>query len=189
MPPAAQTHPAYDGDPRDPMVSPVAPPLPGQAPQARPRPASGGATALAVLGAGAAATIAFDLYGQAISPLIGGARLAPVGLAQQTLNTVFGWNSSAGANLLHYIAGLVAYPLGWLLVARPLSRLVPALPELGAAVLYGIALWVFAIGIMASWINGNPFFLGFTGITWVALAGHILFALVCAWSYRRMAPD
>jgi hypothetical protein len=29
-------------------------------------------------------------------------------------------------------------------------------------------------------IAGNPPLLGFTGITWVALAGHVLFALVAA---------
>ena len=50
-----------------------------------------------------------------------------------------------------------------------------------------MGLWVFAIGIMASLVNGNAFFLGFTGITWVALAGHVLFALVCAWALRRMS--
>ena len=144
--------------------------------------------ALAVLGAGAAATIAFDLYGQAVSPLLGGASLAPVPLARQTLQTVFGWNSAPGAHLLHYIAGLLAYPLGWLLLARPLARRA-GLPELVAAALWGVALWIFALGIMAGWINGNPFMLGFTGITWVALAGHVLFALVCAWALRRMLGD
>ncbi|MDF2232228.1 hypothetical protein P2H44_06640 [Albimonas sp. CAU 1670] len=147
-----------------------------------------GQAALAVLGAGAAATVAFDLYGQAISPLLGGAALAPVPLARQTLQTLFGWDSAGGAHLLHYIAGLLAYPLGWLLIARPLARrLVPALPELAAAALWGVALWIFALGIMAGWVNGNPFMLGFIGITWVALAGHVLFALVCAWALRRTA--
>ncbi|WP_339950928.1 hypothetical protein [uncultured Albimonas sp.] len=150
--------------------------------------ASPGQAALIVLGAGAAATVAFDLYGQAISPLLGAAALAPVPLARQTLQTTFGWDSGAGAHLLHYIAGLVAYPLGWLLIARPLARrLAPGLPELAAAALWGVGLWVFAIGIMASLVNGNAFFLGFTGITWVALAGHVLFALVCAWALRRMS--
>ena len=148
--------------------------------------AAPGRAALVVLGAGAAATVAFDLYGQAISPLLGGAALAPVPLARQTLQTVLGWDSAGGANLLHYIAGLVAYPLGWLLLARPLARRA-GLGETAAAALWGVALWIFAIGVMASWINGNDFFLGFAGIAWVALAGHVLFALVCAWTLRRMA--
>jgi hypothetical protein len=34
---------------------------------------------------------------------------------------------------------------------------------------------------MAHLVAGNPAFLGFTGITWVALVGHVLFALVAAW--------
>ena len=46
--------------------------------------------------------------------------------------------------------------------------------------LYGVLLWVFALYVMAHLIAGNPPFLGFTGITWVALVGHVLFALVAA---------
>ena len=38
--------------------------------------------------------------------------------------------------------------------------------------------------IMAHLIAGLPAFLGFTGITWVALVGHVLFALVAAAVYR-----
>jgi hypothetical protein len=51
---------------------------------------------------------------------------------------------------------------------------------------YGVALWIFALYIMAHLIAGNPAFLGFTGITWVALAGHVLFAVVAALAYRAM---
>lgn len=53
--------------------------------------------------------------------------------------------------------------------------------------LYGIALWVFALYFMAHLVAGNPAFLGFTGITWVALAGHILFAVVAAIVERARA--
>lgn len=135
--------------------------------------------------AGAAATVAFDLYGQAISPLMGFASLAPVPLARQTLQTVLGASSEAGGQLMHYIAGLIAYPLGWMVGRRILARVMPGLPWPVGAAFYGVGLWVFAIGFLASIVNGNPFFLGFTGITWVALVGHVLFALVAALVIER----
>jgi hypothetical protein len=131
--------------------------------------------------AGALATLAFDAFGQGISPLLGFAALAPVPLAQSVLKTVFGLNSAPAAHLLHYFTGLVAYALGWMLIARPLlQRFVPGLPWWLAAVAYGIALWIFALFIMAHLVAGLPAFLGFTGITWVALIGHVIYAVVLA---------
>ncbi|MGG7566330.1 hypothetical protein ACQ5SO_09230 [Rhodovulum sp. DZ06] len=144
--------------------------------------------------AGAAATIAFDLFGQALSPLFGFARLAPVPLATQTWATLFGETSASMGHLLHYVAGLIAYPLGWHVARALLLRAAPAsLPRpavLGLGVLgYGVALWVFALWFMASVVNGLPPFLAFTGITWVALVGHVLFAAVYAAVAETRLPD
>ena len=139
-------------------------------------------TIFTVLAAGAFATIAFDAFGQGLSPLLGYAKLAPVGLASQTIKTVFGSSPSGLAHLLHTVTGLVFYTLGYLLIARPLQqKIIPSLPWIVTATAYGVALWVFALYIMAHLIAGNKPFLGFTGITWVALWGHILFAIVAAW--------
>ena len=141
--------------------------------------------ATSTLYAGAVATIAFDFFGQSVSPGLGFANLAPVPLANQVIQTLFGATWSPGAHFLHYFAGLVAYPLGWLLIAEPVAkRVAPALPWLATAVVYGVALWVFALYVMAHLIAGNPAFLGFTGITWVALVGHVIFAVVAAAVYR-----
>ncbi|QUJ76506.1 hypothetical protein KDD17_16800 [Sulfitobacter albidus] len=139
-------------------------------------------TLFTLLAAGSIATIAFDAYGQGISPAIGMAKLAPVGLANATLNTVFGSVPSGMAYLLHMLTGTVFYVLGYFLVARPLQRAV--LPQLHwsvTAALYGLGLWIFALYIMAHLVAGMPAFLGFTGITYVALYGHVLYALVAAW--------
>lgn len=137
--------------------------------------------AATVLYAGAVATVAFDAFGQGLSPLFGFAKLAPVPLAGQTLNVVFGATPAGAAYLLHIITGLIFYPLGWLLVVRPIWRAVaPGLHWSIPAAAYGVALWVFALYFMASLVAGNPPFLGFTGITWVALWGHVLFAVVAA---------
>jgi hypothetical protein len=144
-------------------------------------------TFVTMLIAGSAATVAFDLFGQAISPLLGFPNLAPVPLARQTLQTVTGASSEAAGQLLHYLAGLIAYPLGWMIGWPIAKRMMPGLPWQVGALAYGVALWVFAIGFMASIINNNPFFLGFTGITWVALVGHVIFAAVAAWVVQRRA--
>lgn len=134
-----------------------------------------------VLIAGALATVAFDLFGQALAPLFGYSKLAPVGLAGSTLKAVFGVNPKGAAYLLHTMTGLIAYPLGWLLVVRPLWKAVaPGLPAVVPAAAYGVALWVFALFFMAHLVAGMPAFLGFSGITWVALWGHVVFALVAA---------
>jgi hypothetical protein len=45
------------------------------------------------------------------------------------------------------------------------------------AFVYGFGMWVFLIGGITA-IAGLPFFLGFTGITCVALVGHVLYGIV-----------
>jgi hypothetical protein len=145
-----------------------------------------GRTLVTMLVAGALATVAFDFYGQSLSPMLGFASLAPVPLANSTIQTLFGAPYEPGAHLLHYVAGLIAYPLGWMLIARPIAaRVAPWAPWWIAASVYGVALWVFALFVMAHLVAGLPAFLGFTGITWVALVGHVLFALVAAYVVRR----
>ncbi|WP_370399781.1 hypothetical protein [Sulfitobacter sp. JB4-11] len=138
-------------------------------------------TIMTLLSAGALATVAFDAFGQGISPLLGYAKLAPVGLASSTLKQVFGASPSGAAYLVHTLTGLIAYTLGYFLIARPVQcTLLPNLHWSITAAAYGIALWVFALFIMAHLVAGMPAFLGFTGITWVALVGHVIFALVAA---------
>lgn len=138
-------------------------------------------TVFTLLSAGALATVAFDAFGQGLSPLLGYAKLAPVGLASSTLKQVFGASPSGAAYLVHILTGLVAYTLGYFLIARPVQRAVlPSLHWSLTAVAYGVVLWAFALYVMAHLVAGMPAFLGFSGITWVALWGHIVFAVVAA---------
>ena len=139
-------------------------------------------TAITILTAGAFATIAFDAFGQALSPLLGYAKLAPVPLAGTSIKTIFGANPSGAAHLLHALTGLVFYAVGWALVARPLQRaILPKMPWVATAVIYGVVLWVFALYVMAHLVVGNKPFLGWGQITYVALWGHIVYALVAGW--------
>ncbi|MEO9896492.1 MAG: hypothetical protein ABJD13_09125 [Paracoccaceae bacterium] len=143
-------------------------------------------TAGTILTAGAFGLVAFDLFGQALSPLFGFARLAPVGLAGSTLKAVFGTNPSGAAHLLHTMTGLIIYTLGYFAVARPIQQMVmPRMPWIVTAIAYGVVLWVFALYVMAHLVTGNKPFLGWTGITWVALWGHIVYAVVAAWIMEK----
>ena len=134
-----------------------------------------------ILLSGAVGTMAFDIFGRALSPMLGFASLAPVGLARGFLGTLGLPNGAPYGHLMHLLlVGMIAYPVGWLFVARPvISRFLPSLPWALGASAYGVGLWVFAIGGIATFA-GNPPFLNFTGITWVALVGHVIYALAAA---------
>ena len=142
-------------------------------------------TIVNMLVAGSVATIAFDFFGQSLSPMLGFANLAPVPLATQTWQVLLGNAYEPGGHFLHSVAGLIAYPVGWLFIWQPLvRRFAPKLGWFPSSLLYGVGLWIFAMFFMAHLVAGNPPFLGFTGITWVALVGHVLFAVVAAWVMR-----
>lgn len=130
--------------------------------------------------AGAVATMAFDLWGQIVSPGLGWANLSPHGLAKSLLGTFGLPNGDFAGYFVHfYLVGLLGYPIGWLFVFKPIWNRV--LGGVGGwflpAAVYGFGLWVFAIGGITA-IAGLPFFLNFTGITWVALVGHVLYGIV-----------
>jgi len=125
------------------------------------------------------ATIAFDLWGQAISPALGFANLSPHGLARSLLSTLgLPAGNFAGYFVHFYLVGLVGYPIGWLFVFAPAwNRIIGSTHWFVPSAIYGFGLWIFAIGGITT-IAGLPFFLGFTGITWVALVGHVVYGIV-----------
>lgn len=141
--------------------------------------------ATAMLVAGAFATVAFDLWGQAVSPMLGMARLSPDGLARSLLGTFGLPNTREWGQFLHLLpVGLIAYPLGWMLVFEPLwRRTVGGDGWLAPSAVYGFGLWLFAIGGVTA-VAGLPFFLNFTGIAWIALIGHVLYGVTLVWCLR-----
>ncbi|MHA3914802.1 hypothetical protein [Halovulum sp. GXIMD14793] len=130
--------------------------------------------------AGFFATIAFDLWGQVIGPALSMAKLSPHGLAKSLLGTLGLPNSNFAGYFVHfYVVGLIGYPIGWLFVFRPIWGKVMG-DKLGwfiPSAIYGFGLWVFAIGGITT-VAGLPTFLNFTGITWAALVGHVLYGIV-----------
>ncbi|EFL90487.1 hypothetical protein [Ahrensia sp. R2A130] len=149
--------------------------------------------------AGAFATLGFDLFGQTISPMLKsvaspflGAKLAPVALANQSLAVILGLPGKTISGLgighaMHLLTGLLLYPLGYMLVFKPIADAILRTPWWVKGAVYGAALFVFALYIMAHLVAGNPPFLGWGGITWVALWGHMVFGLIVAWFDHRRA--
>lgn len=142
---------------------------------------------------GAFAVLAFDLFGQTISPMLKdiagpylGAKLAPVALANQSLGVITGLgakfiSANGIGHLMHLITGLFLYPAAYMFIARPVSkRILPFIPWWVTGLGFGVALFVFALYVMAHLVAGNPPFLNWGGITWVALWGHMVFGLVVA---------
>lgn len=125
------------------------------------------------------ATIAFDLWGQVISPALGFATLSPHGLAKSLLGSLGLPNGNFAGYFVHfYLVGLIGYPIGWMYIFAPLwQRVVGQTHWLLPSAIYGFGLWVFAIGGITS-LAGLPFFLNFTGIVWIALIGHVLYGIV-----------
>ena len=139
-------------------------------------------TIATLLLAGAAATVAFDMFGQAFAPLAGYAKLAPAPLAGSVVKVIVGEPIKHAGSLVHFLTGLIAYAFGWMFIAKPIAdRVAPNLPWFITAVAYGVVLWIFALYVMAHLVAGNKPFLGWGGITWVALRGHIIYAVVAAW--------
>lgn len=128
---------------------------------------------------GMAATVAFDIWGQGISPALGLPKLSPQGLAISFLKALGFTGTTYGGYSVHFIVvGLVGYPLGWLFVFRPIWNKtgLPSMPFV-ASLVYGLGLFLFAIGGITTLVGLTPF-LGFTGITLVALVGHVIYAVV-----------
>lgn len=131
---------------------------------------------IAVILAGLAADLSWEVWARLITPLWIGGPLEPAALVQ----SVFGLSSRFAAEIIHFTVGVVFYPLGWLFVARPIARTItPFLPWWVVAIGFGVGLWVFALFVMAHLIAGLPAFLGFIPLTWASLIGHVIFGLVC----------
>lgn len=117
-----------------------------------------------------------------------------VALATQTLSEIFGVPGKTIHSLglghgVHVLTGLVLYPLGYLLIAKPILDAILSPPWWLTGIVYGAGLFVFALYFVAHLFAGNPAFLGWGGITWAALWGHLLFGLVLAAVVRYRTRD
>lgn len=137
----------------------------------------------ALLPGGVAAEIAWETRARLVTPFLIGGPLEPAGLVQG----VFGLSSRTLAEAIHLATGFVGYPLGYALLARPVLRAVlPRAGAVGHALLFGLALWVFALYVLAHLVVGMPAFLGFGALARASLAGHLLYALALMLAHERL---
>jgi hypothetical protein len=141
-------------------------------------------TFVRVVLAGLAGLILWEFFGRLIAPLWIGEPLDATPLIEMALGIKGGW-----ATLVHILTGLVAYPLGYVMIVRPIGGMIVPRhmwPVLGLA--YGVALWVFAMFVIASLMAGMPPFLGFQQIAWASLVGHVALALGIAGATQYLLP-
>jgi hypothetical protein len=122
-----------------------------------------------LLASGALALLAWEVFARLVAPLWIGEALLPAGLVEAALGI-----GQPAAELVHIATGLVAYPLGFAVLAALLPRVPPVLLGIG----YGIGLTAFALYAMAHLLAGFPPFLGFGPVAQASLAGHVLLGLV-----------
>ena len=96
-------------------------------------------------------------------------------LVQELLGIQVRWLAEA----IHDVAGIVAFPIGYVVFRR-----ISPLPWLINGAVYGIALWFMALGVFAT-IAGFGFILGWGSVTWASGLGHDVLALAIGWSWER----
>ena len=140
-------------------------------------------TITTIAAAGNAGLVAWEVFARLIAPLIWGLSPDPTQLIEAALGI-----GGGGAQLLHIATALIFFPAGYVLVARPLAAaILPALPWLALAAGYGVALWVFAMYVMASLVAGMPPFLEFGPVAWASLFGHLAMGIALGAAADRMA--
>jgi len=125
---------------------------------------------------GLAGLLAWEAFARGIAPFWLGFALDPTTLINAALDI---WGP--GAFVVHLCVGVLLFPVGFLLIVRPLARmLAPHLPWWGVGTLYGTALWVLAGTLVAHWMGGMPAFFGFGAVAWASLIGHAALGLSMA---------
>jgi len=134
----------------------------------------------------------WEIWSKVLAPFYMGGTLSPVGLVKSSLGIgkdTFGAVGAASgravgnavANGLHLFTGLLAYPLAYMLVARPVSKTVmPSLPWWATGAVFGAGLYVFAMYIMAHFFAGFPPFMGFNGLGQASFIGHVALGITIA---------
>lgn len=125
--------------------------------------------------AGGVGIVAWEVTTDTVTRLLFAQSPQPHGLVQGLLGIQARWLAEA----IHYVAGIVAFPLGYVVLRR-----ISPLPWLLNGAIYGVALWFMALGIFAT-IAGFGFMLGWGNLTWASGVGHVVLAIAIAWSWER----
>jgi hypothetical protein len=129
---------------------------------------------------GLAGLLIWEVFARGIAPFWIGFALDPTTLINAALDV-----HGAGAVAIHLCVGTLLFPIGFLLVVRPLARtLAPRLPWWGVGTLYGTVLWVLAGTLVANWMGGMEAFFGFGAVAWASLVGHAALGVSMAGAER-----
>jgi hypothetical protein len=122
---------------------------------------------------GVVGLLTWEVFARGLAPFWLGFALDPRTLIDAALDITGG-----GAVVVHLCTGLLLFPFAFLLIARPVARiLAPHLPWWGVAAVFGLVLWIFAGYVVGSVIGGMPAFFGFGAVAWASLIGHAALAL------------
>ena len=138
-------------------------------------------TVLLMLIGGAIALAAFDAFNRLYLPEAGYPSLAPVETATDALTALFGAEYGQYGRYAHYAMGILGYPLGYVLLGRPLSRTIwPTVHWWVTGLVFGLVIWAFATFAVSFIVTGEPPSFDFTEATWLSLAAHLVYGFVLA---------
>lgn len=88
------------------------------------------------------------------------------------------------ATAIHFLTGILFYPLGYRIVATRIVTFGPV----GDALLVGVGTWVLAVGFFVG-LAGFPPFLEWSATTWISLVGHVLYGFALVWADGRFGAE
>ena len=132
--------------------------------------------AVRLLAAGIAGTVVFEIIALGLAPLILGQPILPAMLVGALIAALTGAAPPAAVGWAgHLLAGLVVFPLGYVL----LRRVTGITGWMTAGALWAVVLWLMAQAVLAP-LAGGPVMSGFTVFALVSLVVHLIYALTVA---------
>lgn len=124
--------------------------------------------------------LVWEVFANPITSYFVGGPLQPPALVISLFKNLFGIHPGwPAATALHYLTGIVFYPLGY----YALTRVLRSFGTLVDGTIWGVITWILALGVFAS-LAGLPFMLNWVKLTWFSLIGHVIYAVVAAWVFE-----
>lgn len=130
---------------------------------------------------GLAGLITWEMFARLLTPLVLGGPLEPAALIISLAQNLFGVSPGRlPAEAVHYLTGIVFYPLAYLALRRRCS-----FGSVVDGLLWGVITWVLALGVFAP-AAGLPFMLGWLPLTWMSLLGHLAYGTIAVGLFHRL---
>lgn len=132
-----------------------------------------------ILAGGFAATLVLTVAMEFIAPMFLGGPLKPALL----ICALFGWDQSMMwvAEILHYLTGLLAFPIGYVVVLAVTGQSA----SLVTGAVWGLLLFIVAGAVLAP-LAGNALFFGAGRMALASLLAHLAFGVVLGLVFARM---